>query len=118
MKILDGGAWANGINRSISTTSIAINQLAFIHGSSTANGGGLMADGNIDLYISDSEILWCVAASGGGIFTDHGVSLAAFVHPFDGDLCRSWHCTCGQHLHLIDPSCVYAVETRIFSAPN
>ena len=43
---------------------------------------------------------------------------ADFVHPFDGDLCRSWHCTCGQHLHLIDPSCVYAVETRIFSAPN
>ena len=76
MKIRDGGAWANGINRAISTTSIAINQLAFIHGSSNANGGGLMADGNIDLHISDSEILWCVAAgTGGGIFTTHGVSL-------------------------------------------
>ena len=75
MEIRDGGAWANGINRSISTTSIAINQLAFIHGSGS-NGGGLMADGNIDLYISDSEILWCVAAgTGGGIFTTHGVSL-------------------------------------------
>ena len=76
MKILDGGAWANGINRSISTTSIAINQLAFFHGTSTSFGGGLSADGNIDLHISDCEILWCVAAStGGGIFTTHGVSL-------------------------------------------
>ena len=75
MEIRDGGAWANGINRAISTTSIAINQLAFIHGSSNTNGGGLMADGNIDLHISDSEILWCVAANGGGIYTTHGVSL-------------------------------------------
>ena len=76
MEIRDGGAWANGINRAISTTSIAINQLAFFHGTSTSFGGGLSADGNIDLHISDSEILWCVAAgNGGGIYTTHGVSL-------------------------------------------
>ena len=75
MEIRDGGAWANGINRAISTTSIAINHLAFFHGTAAGFGGGLKVDGNIDLHISDCEILWCVAASGGGIFTDHGVSL-------------------------------------------
>ena len=75
MEIHDGGAWANGINRAISTTSIAINQLAFFHGTSTGYGGGLWAGGNIDLHISDCEILWCVADSGGGIYTSHGVSL-------------------------------------------
>ena len=74
MDIRDGGAWENGITRASSITSITLHSLTFLHGYGPAEGGCLVANGNIDLHISDSSFLWCMARiHGGGMVLNRGV---------------------------------------------
>ena len=74
MDIRDGGAWENGITRASSITSITLHSLDFFHGYASNEGGCLVANGNIDLHISDSKFRWCVASLfGGAIVANRGV---------------------------------------------
>ena len=74
MDIRDGGAWENGITRASSITSITLHSLDFLHGYASNEGGCLVANGNIDLHISDSKFRWCVASLfGGAISASRGV---------------------------------------------
>ena len=74
MDIRDGGAWENGITRASSITSITLHSLDFFHGYGSNEGGCLVANGNIDLHISDSKFRWCVASLfAGAIVANRGV---------------------------------------------
>ena len=77
MQIKDNGAWESGTDGVTNATSIAIRSLIFFHGYGDGDGGGILANGYIDLHISDSAFLWCAASVGGGaISTQNGVSLS------------------------------------------
>ena len=102
MKIQDGDAYNNGIDRANSTTSIAIQNLVFYHGRSSTYGGGLSVDGNVDIYISDCVVLWCVGAYGaGGIYTLHGVSFTMERSKILRNVARSF----GGGVYLLRKSC-------------
>ena len=74
MDIRDGGAWENGTTRASSITSITLHSLDFFHGYASNEGGCLVANGNIDLHISDSQFRWCVASLfAGAIVANRGV---------------------------------------------